>query len=123
MGGGLGQEYSATVEWATQARFHNPHSITWHARTGWLLVADRENAHVRLVRASDGADGGAWDCGLRYGNDAMGVPFGVRTWASASGKLDLLFVARMDNPQDGRNQRIAVIDLSGLSAAEGFQSM
>ena len=36
--------------------------------------------------------------------------------------MDLGFVAMMDNPQDGRNQRIAVLDLSGLNVEEGASS-
>ena len=73
----------------------------------------------------------------------MGKPFGVRTYAPRTGRglaaprarsplqgeavapdsaLDLLFVASMDNPQDGRWQRISVLDASGLTEAEGAHS-
>ena len=35
---------------------------------------------------------------------------------------DVLFVASMDNPQDGKHQRISVIDVSRLSASAGASS-
>lgn len=104
-----------TVRWATGHRYHNPHSITRHARSDLLVVADREDLELRLVRASDGADRGVLDCGLGFGPES-GRPFGVRTFAR--GGLDLLLVASMDNPQDHLNQRISVLDVSGLSDTE-----
>ena len=108
-----------TVLWATPAIYHNPHSITLHAPSGLLVVADREHSELRLLRAEDGRDLGAWDCGLHFG--AEGRPFGVRTYFKGGGHsqepLDLLFIASMDNPQDGRFQRITVVNASGLAAA------
>ena len=76
-----------------------------------------------LLRASDGADLGAWrTCGLRYGVE--GVPFGVRALSrpGSSAHPDLLFVASMDNPQDGKWQRIAILDASQLSETAGARS-
>ena len=109
---------SFTEVWATPHMYHDPHSIALHGRSDLLVVADRGHEHVRLLRASDGADLGVWDCGVGYGSG--GVPFGVRTYAS--GGADLLFVASMDNPQDGKHQRVSVIDVSGLSADAGAAS-
>jgi len=96
--------------WATPSNYHNPHSITYHERTNLLLVADRENNRTRVLQSSDGKDLGNLECGLDLG--PRGKPFGVRTWSSAT--ADLLFMAIMDNPQDGMNQKIAVLDISGL---------
>lgn len=83
------------LEWATPARYNNPHSIAIHQKSGLLLVADREDLHVKLLQSSDGHDLGAWDCGLEFG--AKGRPFGVRTLRIDG--YDLTFVAIMDNPQ------------------------
>ena len=108
------------LEWATGHIFHNPHSIALHARSGLLLVADREDAQLRLLRAADGADLGAWDqCGLHLGQN--GVPFAMRTLVTSSGR-DLLFVATYDNPPDGQHQRIVVIDAAGIDSAKGIES-
>ena len=62
-----------------------------------------------MLRASDGADLGLWNCGLADG----GNPFGVR-FLKRNG-LDLLFLAMYDNPNDHKNQRIAIIDASVLN--------
>ena len=138
-----GLNASFTLEWATAPTFFYPHSIGLHVESGLLLVADREHTSTRLLRSSDGADLGAWDCGLANG----GKPFGVRFFAgpqrvkgaSAAGEssrsqsaydtmrdalgagahaanLDLLFLATYDNPSTGEHQRIHVIDASALAA-------
>ena len=68
------------LEWATpvaKSRFDNPHSLALHNESGLVIVADREHASLRLLRASDGTDLGAWTCGLEGG----GKPFGVRAYA------------------------------------------
>eukprot|EP00937_MAST-01D_sp_MAST-1D-sp2_P002997 g2997.t1 len=109
---------SVTTKWYTGHTYKNPHSIALHPRTGLLLLADREQNKTKLLRASDGKDLGEFDCGIRYG--AGGVPFGVRTLAL--GGRDLAFVAIMDNPQDGCNQRIEVLDFSKLDATAGAAS-
>ena len=115
---------NATFTWATKAgRYDNPHSIALHKRSGLLFLANREANETRLIRAADGVDLGVFDCGVHFGPGA-GVgekPFGVRT-LSFGASLDLGFVAMMDNPQDGRNQHVAVLDFSGLSAASGASS-
>jgi hypothetical protein len=105
----------AAVEWATASRYHNPHSIALHERTGTLLIADREGNATRMLRASDGVDLGSLDCGLELGR--RGKPFGVRFYRDTARMLDLAFVAIMDNPQDGANQKIAVLDASGFHSA------
>jgi len=113
--------FSWAFQWATDHIYHNPHSIALHKRTGLLLLADREQNKTTLLRAADGEDLGEFDCGLRYGPaGADQVPFGVRTLSL--GGMDLGFVAIMDNPQDGRNQKIAVLDLSKLNAKDGARS-
>lgn len=113
--------FSWHFNWATDHIYRNPHSIAHHPRTGLLLLADREQNKTTLLRASDGADLGEFDCGLKYGPaGADAVPFGVRT-LHLDGR-DLGFVAIMDNPQDHRNQKIAVLDLSQLSAEAGANS-
>ena len=112
-----------TVLWATPAVYDNPHSIALHVASGLLIVADREQEQLRLIRAQDGVDLGAWNCGLHLG--AEGRPFGVRTYSDAVARgraRDYLFVASMDNPQDGKFQRISVLDASGLTAAAGAAS-
>ena len=86
--------------WATPSNYHNPHSITFHARTKLLLIADRENNRTRVLQSSDGKDLGNLECGLDLG--PRGKPFGVRTWSSAT--ADLLFMAIMDNPQVGHTR-------------------
>jgi hypothetical protein len=101
--------------WATRAIFNNPHSLTLHDRTGLLVVADRDNAQLRLLRATDGMDMGFLVCGLGLG--IGGKPFGVRTWSSNS--HDLLIVSIMDNPMDGKNQKIVVVDMSRISNTGG----
>jgi len=106
---------SAILKWATGAIFNNPHSITLHETSGLLIVANREGNETRLLRSSSGEDLGAWNCGIDYG--AAGKPFGVRMYGSK-----LLFVAIMNNPQDGHDQRIAVIDTQHLTAETGAQS-
>ena len=102
--------------WATPSVYYNPHSIAFHARTGMLLIADREHNHTRLIRADDGKDLGVFDCGHLFGK--YGKPFGVRFWASEDLGLNLAFVAVMDNPQDGRNQQILVMDVAKSTAAK-----
>ena len=125
---------SNRVLWATPAVYANPHSIALHDASQLLVVADREHSQLRLLRARDGLDLGAWDaCDLHFGSE--GRPYGVRTLSRRAGDMarrgsggeggasrDYLFVASMDNPQDGRFQRITVIDASGLSAAAGTRS-
>ena len=71
-------------------------------------------------RASDGTDLGVLDCGFHFGSQGKGTPFGVRTLEG--GGWDLLFGAAMDNPQDSRNQRILVVDASGLDASGAAKS-
>lgn len=114
----------AAFEWATPAIYNNPHSIALHQRSNLLIVADREDNETRLLRASDGKDLGAWDCGLNFG--PAGKPFGVRTLSFYSNTCkehhDLVIVAIMDNPQTGSNQKIAILDASSLTAAEGSKS-
>jgi hypothetical protein len=109
------------VAWATPAAYRDPHSIALHRRTGLLFLASRGQNSTRLLRAADGSDLGELNCGLQYG--ANGVPYGVRTlsWEHPFGgvKLDLGLVAVMDNPQDGSNQYIAVVDFSQVSADVG----
>jgi len=89
-----------------------------------LILADREHNETRLLRAADGEDLGAWNCGLEYGKH--GKPFAVRTLSyyhrECQQHHDLVMVGIMDNPQDGLNQRIAILDGSGLSSSEGVQS-
>ena len=107
------------VRWATPAgTYSDPHSIALHQRTGLLVVANRGMNETRLLRASDGTDLGVLDCGFHFGS--QGTPFGVRTFEG--GGWDLLFVAAMDNPQDSRNQRILVVDASGLDASGAAKS-
>jgi len=108
-------------DWATTpklpaTRYNNPHSLTYHAPSGLLVVCDRDNNATRLLRAADGADMGTLDCGLDFGGTA-GKPFGVRSLQL--GSHDLLFLALMDNPQDGAHQEIVVLNASSLSAAAG----
>ena len=112
----------AAFAWATTAgQYDNPHSIALHKRSGLLFLANREANETRLIRAADGVDLGVFDCGVNFGPAGAGAkPFGVRTLSF--GGLDLGFVAMMDNPQDGRNQHVAVLDFSGLSAATGASS-
>jgi len=119
---------SGHVEWASKQIFNNPHSIALH-QSEWqsqpiLIVANRENNETRLLHASTGEDLGAWDCGLDYGKS--GKPFGVRFLSYHDAKCnenrDLLLVAIMDNPQDGLNQRIAIVDASRLNPKDGHKS-
>lgn len=110
---------TVSTKWFTGHVYDNPHSVALHPRTGLLLLADREQNKTKLLRASDGGDLGEFDCGIEYGPG--GVPFGVRFLVTPRGR-DLAFVAIMDNPQDGRNQRIEVLDMSGLDAQAGVQS-
>eukprot|EP00239_Pterosperma_sp_CCMP1384_P008887 CAMPEP_0197866110 /NCGR_PEP_ID=MMETSP1438-20131217/44036_1 /TAXON_ID=1461541 /ORGANISM="Pterosperma sp., Strain CCMP1384" /LENGTH=304 /DNA_ID=CAMNT_0043484647 /DNA_START=863 /DNA_END=1777 /DNA_ORIENTATION=- len=109
-------EYS--VVWATSAIFNNPHSIALHPRTHTLLVADRENEAVHLLDAHSGADLGVLRGAVGLWGGDHGKPFSVRTlsFASSNQTLDLIFVSVMDNPQDGGNQRIVVIDASSVSS-------
>ena len=107
------------VRWATPAGTYPTRTqIALHQRTGLLVVANRGMNETRLIRASDGTDLGVLDCDLDFG--AQGTPFGVRTLEG--GGWDLLFVAAMDNPQDSRNQRILVVDASGLDASGAAKS-
>eukprot|EP00949_MAST-11_sp_MAST-11-sp1_P004177 g4177.t1 len=113
-----GQQANVRTEWVTGHEFANPHSITLHEKSQLLVVADREHHALKLLQSSDGTILGEWKCaGLDF---SIAVPFGVRTLKR--GSQDLLFVSSMDNPQDGRNQRIHVIDASSLSAEQGVQS-
>ena len=62
----------AEVKWVTPnnpRRYNNPHSITLHPPSGLLIVADREQQELKLVRSSDGADLGVLDCGLNFGKE------------------------------------------------------
>ena len=62
----------AEVKWVTPnnpRRYNNPHSITLHPPSGLLIVADREQQELKLVRSSDGADLGVLDCGLDFGKE------------------------------------------------------
>eukprot|EP00040_Diaphanoeca_grandis_P015543 m.79413 g.79413 ORF g.79413 m.79413 type:complete len:389 (-) comp25212_c0_seq1:150-1316(-) len=106
------------VHWATPSMYDSPHSITLHARTNLLIVADRGHNAIRLIDAGTGKDLGIWDCGLHFGE--QGVPFGVRTLTYKGD--DLLVVASMDNPQDHMYQRITLLDASKLSSATGSKS-
>ena len=114
---------SSTVDpkviWATRHVFDNPHSVTLHESSGLLVVADREHASIKLLDSEDGDILGAWNCGLRFGNND-GLPFGVR--ALYFDGVDMLFVASMDNPQDHKHQRIHVLDVSKLDRTEGTSS-
>jgi len=107
------------LDWATPQVYDNPHSIAYH-RSGMLILADREHNQTRLLDASSGQDLGSWDCGLNLG--MAGKPFGVRTLSTQHHDLDLVFLSIMDIPQDGRNQKIAVLDGSGLQLAKGGSS-
>jgi hypothetical protein len=118
-GGSAVEDTTVATEWATGHVFDNPHSITLHVRSGLLVVADREQRALKLLRSSDGNVLGTWNCGLKFG-DGYGVPFGVR--ALAFHGRDLLFVASMDNPQDHKYQKISVIDTSQLSSEQGTAS-
>ena len=111
---------SGHFEWATGHIFHNPHSVAIHERTGLVIVCDREDNETRVLSMATGKDLGVLDCGLDLG--PKGRPFGVRTWTRPAAGLDLLYVAVMDNPQDHLNQRIHVIDASGLDARGGAAS-
>jgi hypothetical protein len=103
----IGSDMRPVLEWTTPPIFDNPHSLALHVRSGVLVVADREHTSTRLLRASDGADLGAWDCGLARG----GKPFGLRFFR----QRDYLLLSTYDNPATGRHQRISVIDASVLS--------
>ena len=110
----------AEFEWSTGHVFKNPHSITLHAGSQLLVVADREQQALKLIRAKDGKVlDGDFNCGLGFGPGG-GVPYGVR--ALKHGRKDLLFVASMDNPQDHKNQKISILDVSKLNEAAGAQS-
>ena len=111
---------TATTEWATGHVFHNPHSITMHPRSQFLVIADRENMALKLIDSNSGEVLGTFDCGLSFGGTDYGVPFGVRTYSDAED--DLLFVASMDNPQDHQRQKISVLDVSGLNRKDGVRS-
>lgn len=75
---------------------------------------------MRLLNATTGEDYGAWDIGLGYGH---GKPFGVRTITQTmNGPTDLLAIAVMDNPQDGINQKILIVDTSDLKVESGITS-
>ena len=54
--------------------------------------------------------------GLDFGGSA-GKPYGVRSLQLRG--HDLLFLALMDNPQDGGHQEVVVLDASSLSAEAG----
>merc|ERR1712080_628069 len=45
----LSSEMDTKVEWATEAIYNNPHSIALHARSGQLIVANREQNETRLI--------------------------------------------------------------------------
>lgn len=113
-----------SLEWATKSIYDNPHSIAFHERTNLLIIANREHNETRLLRASDGKDLGAWNCGLKYGKS--GRPFGVRTLSyrhtECQEDLDLVIIAIMDNPQDGLNQKLAILDASDLDSKKGAKS-
>jgi len=96
--------------------FSNPHSVCWHEASDSLLVADRDNARIAVLEPGTGAVRGSLGCdGLQLG--ARGKPFGVRTLRSSSAglALDLLFVAVANNPQDGKNQFVHVVDMSSFA--------
>lgn len=116
----LGHE--ASVSWATKSIYDNPHSIAFHQKSNLVIIANRGHNETRLLRASDGEDLGAWNCGIDYGKD--GKPFGVRTLQKyCSGReLNLIIVAIMDNPQDGLNQKIVILDGSDLNEKQGTKS-
>ncbi len=106
--------------WTTPHAFKNPHSITMHARSRLLVVADREHQSIKLLDSNNGNILGDFNCGITWGENASGVPFGVR--ALSLGGRDLLFVCAMDNPQDHRNQRIFVLDVAHLNARDNIHS-
>jgi len=109
------------VSWSTHAIFHNPHSIAFHARSGLLLVADREGYAIRMLTAAAGDDLGAWtQCNWRFGE--RGVPFGLRFHSTATGR-ELLFVGSYNNTaREGGPQQIDVVDVSGLDYSLGVRS-
>eukprot|EP00927_Polykrikos_kofoidii_P057600 TRINITY_DN51754_c0_g1_i1.p1 TRINITY_DN51754_c0_g1~~TRINITY_DN51754_c0_g1_i1.p1 ORF type:complete len:419 (+),score=53.76 TRINITY_DN51754_c0_g1_i1:63-1259(+) len=113
-----------SVEWSTGHLYHNPHSIAFHQQSHLLVVADRDNNNTRLIRSATGEDLGAWNCGVDYGK--RGKPFGVRTLnfvdECSQQYVTLLAVAIMDNPQDGQNQKILLLDASKLNDADGVKS-
>ena len=122
---------SNRVLWATPAVYANPHSIALHDASQLLVVADREHSQLRLLRARDGLDLGAWDADLLGARDARTACArcrAARRHGATRRRRRRRRVARlplrgdMDNPQDGRFQRITVIDASGLSAAAGTRS-
>ena len=100
--------------------FDSPHSVAVHAPSELLVIADRDNNRTALRRLADGSDAGLWACTEKLNLGEGGKPFGVRTFKGRG--LDLAFFAVMDNPQDGRHQRLYVIDateLATLDAAAG----
>ena len=113
----------AQVEWATPPIYLNPHSLALHARSGSLVVADRDHGSTRLLRASDGRDLGRWDCGLEP--DGTEQPFGLRfhthtTPLSGGGRgalgHDLLFMSvyAPNAAAPERRQALLVLDASPL---------
>jgi hypothetical protein len=105
--------------WVTGHVFNNPHSITLHAASQFLIVADREQQSLQLLSSETGTVLGELDCGLKFGQ-GFGVPFGVRTMVHDG--RDMLFVASMDNPQDHMYQKITVLDISKLTLEDGAMS-
>jgi len=100
--------------------FSNPHGLTWHEASDRLLVADREHSRIVLMDPETGHVTGNFTCdGLRLG--AGGKPFGVRARRAAG--EDLLFVAVADNPQDGNNQFLHIVDVSTLAKTGGCKSV
>lgn len=116
-----GPSMTPTTEWATGHVFHDPHSIALHTRSQLLVIADREHMALKLIDAKNGEVLGTFDCGISFGSAEYGVPFGVRAHNDQNGG-DLLFVASMDNPQDHKNQKISVLDVSGLNRQDGVHS-
>lgn len=102
--------------WATPAIFNNPHSLALHRPSNRLVVADREDLKLRLLDAATGADLGELDTGLHFGNGQDGRPFGVRTLhrQCTGGEWDLLYLALMDNPQDGAVQKIVILNATEI---------
>lgn len=86
----------------------NPHGICWHEASDRLLIADREHSRIAIVHPDTGLEEGNLTCdALQLGS--KGKPFGVRTIGNT------LFLAVSDNPQDGNNLFLHIVDISTMS--------
>lgn len=89
--------------------FSSPHSVTYHAISSVVIVADRGNNRTRFVQGTFHGPSTMGTAFGEWGADCVGTPWGVRIHQ----QKDLMFIA------DGTNQKLTIISTKGVTGWPG----